>query len=277
MPITLDGTAGITNDATDLNYTGTLTGGTGVINIGSGQLYKDASGNVGIGTSGGSDMLAITDPLNIFTTNFGVGLAIRRSGGTAANCGQITLTRSRGLSTSITSSDVLGRLSFKAYVGSTGGEVEAASITAIGASPTDTTTGVNGILRFNTRTTGGTVSERMRIAADGSQSSVIPGGTTLYPEFKCRAWVNFNGTTSPGTIGASGNVSSVTRSSTGAYTVNFTTAMPDASYAAITDHGTLTTQGHAQAHNYTASSFELRTIAAGVLNNPVVVSASVFR
>ena len=33
------------------SYTGTLTGGTGVINIGSGQLYKDASGNVGIGTS----------------------------------------------------------------------------------------------------------------------------------------------------------------------------------------------------------------------------------
>jgi hypothetical protein len=32
-------------------YTGTLTGGTGVINIGSGQLYKDASGNVGFGTS----------------------------------------------------------------------------------------------------------------------------------------------------------------------------------------------------------------------------------
>jgi len=35
----------------DLNYTGTLTGGTGVINIGSGQVYKDASGNVGINTS----------------------------------------------------------------------------------------------------------------------------------------------------------------------------------------------------------------------------------
>ena len=35
----------------DLNYTGTLTGGTGVVNIGSGQVYKDASGNVGIGTT----------------------------------------------------------------------------------------------------------------------------------------------------------------------------------------------------------------------------------
>jgi hypothetical protein len=36
---------------TNLAYTGTLTGGTGVVNIGSGQVYKDASGNVGIGTS----------------------------------------------------------------------------------------------------------------------------------------------------------------------------------------------------------------------------------
>jgi hypothetical protein len=32
-------------------YTGTLTGSTGILNIGSGQVYKDASGNVGIGTN----------------------------------------------------------------------------------------------------------------------------------------------------------------------------------------------------------------------------------
>lgn len=36
--------------AANLTYTGALTGGTGVVNIGSGQIYKDASGNVGIGT-----------------------------------------------------------------------------------------------------------------------------------------------------------------------------------------------------------------------------------
>jgi hypothetical protein len=35
----------------NFEYTGTLTGGTGVINIGSGQIYKDASGNIGIGTT----------------------------------------------------------------------------------------------------------------------------------------------------------------------------------------------------------------------------------
>jgi len=40
-----------TQSTTNLAYTGTLTGGTGVVNIGSGQIYKDASGNVGIGTT----------------------------------------------------------------------------------------------------------------------------------------------------------------------------------------------------------------------------------
>ena len=49
--------------------------------------------------------------------------------------------------------------------------------------------------------------------------------------YKCRAWVNFNGT---GTVAirASGNVSSITDNGTGDYTVNFTTAMPDANYSA---------------------------------------------
>ena len=48
--------------------------------------------------------------------------------------------------------------------------------------------------------------------------------------YACRAWVNFNGT---GTVAirASGNVSSITDIGAGQYTVNFTTAMPDANYA----------------------------------------------
>lgn len=49
--------------------------------------------------------------------------------------------------------------------------------------------------------------------------------------YGCRAWVNFNGT---GTVAirASGNVSSITDHGVGNYTVNFTTAMPDANFAA---------------------------------------------
>jgi len=52
------GVAGATSLA-NLSYSGTLTGGTGVINIGSGQIYKDASGNVGIGTSAPSVKLDV--------------------------------------------------------------------------------------------------------------------------------------------------------------------------------------------------------------------------
>lgn len=44
-----------------------------------------------------------------------------------------------------------------------------------------------------------------------------------------KAWVNWAGAS--GTINSSFNVSSVTRNGTGDYTVNFTTAMPDANYA----------------------------------------------
>jgi len=48
-----------------------------------------------------------------------------------------------------------------------------------------------------------------------------------------RAWVNFNGT---GTVAIrdSGNVSSVTDLGTGIYGVNFTNAMPDVNYSALT-------------------------------------------
>jgi hypothetical protein len=48
--------------------------------------------------------------------------------------------------------------------------------------------------------------------------------------YGCRAWVNFNGT-GTAAIRASGNVTSITDNGTGDYTVNFTTAMPDANYS----------------------------------------------
>lgn len=61
-------------------------------------------------------------------------------------------------------------------------------------------------------------------------SSVLATPLGSAPSFTCRAFVNFNGT---GTVAirASGNVSSITDNGTGDYTVNFTTAMPDANYA----------------------------------------------
>jgi len=62
------------------------------------------------------------------------------------------------------------------------------------------------------------------------------------PIYGCRAWVNFDATRNEADTGAStnganvkirasGNVTSVLKNSTGNYTVNFTTAMPDANFA----------------------------------------------
>lgn len=73
---------------------------------------------------------------------------------------------------------------------------------------------------------------KAKIDTSFQRHSVIPSGSTMYPAFDCRAWVNFNGT---GTVAirASGNVSSVTDVGVGLYFLNFTTAMPDLNYAVL--------------------------------------------
>jgi hypothetical protein len=92
----------------------------------------------------------------------------------------------------------------------------------------------------------------------------------------CRAWVNFNGTTSPGTIRASFNVSSVTRNGTGDYTANFTNALSDANYAA---QGTLNDDAAIIRLNvYSTTSVRLTCIGTGFTAlNASIISVSVFR
>ena len=66
----------------------------------------------------------------------------------------------------------------------------------------------------------------------GGVLSFNSGYGSVATAYGCRAWVNFQGT---GTVDirASGNVSSVTDNGTGDYTVNFATALSDASYCAF--------------------------------------------
>jgi hypothetical protein len=87
------------------------------------------------------------------------------------------------------------------------------------------------------------------------------------PMYACRAWVNFNGEDTA-SIRASGNVSSITDNGTGDYTVNFTTAMPDANYAMSgsgedTDGAGDVLIGRANGGTKTTTACRIKTVTSG--------------
>ena len=97
--------------------------------------------------------------------------------------------------------------------------------------------------------------------------------------FKCRAWVNFNGT---GTVAirASGNVSSITDNGGGNYTVNFLTAMPDANYSVsgTAGYNDPTSLGVTAPKAFSTNTLRFITVYAnGLVADYMWVSISVFR
>jgi hypothetical protein len=74
-----------TVNTANLSYTGTLTGSTGVLNIGSGQVYKDASGNVSIGSSTAYSLLDVYG-----ATTIRGGLQIQNLSGTGSSASVIS-------------------------------------------------------------------------------------------------------------------------------------------------------------------------------------------
>ena len=114
---------------------------------------------------------------------------------------------------------------------------------------------------------------------NSAQFATVTGTAPIYP---CRAWVNFNGT---GTVAirASGNVTSITDNGTGDYTVNFTTAMPDANYATnVTPQATAVNTGlmgclrHSVAPTTSAVRVSVNAVDAGFRDTDYVL-ATIFR
>jgi hypothetical protein len=66
------------------------------------------------------------------------------------------------------------------------------------------------------------------LTVDSGNLQFNSGYGSVATAYGCRAWVNFDGSAS---IRASANVSSITDNGTGDFTINFTTAMPNANYA----------------------------------------------
>jgi len=108
-------------------------------------------------------------------------------------------------------------------------------------------------------------------------SSVLAAPTGTAPSYLCRAWVNFNGT---GTVAirASGNVSSITDGGTGTYTINFTTAMPDADYAVSISTGYAgANDGYGVSGTPATGNFIINRSVNGALADAALMYAAVFR
>ena len=129
------------------------------------------------------------------------------------------------------------------------------------------------------------------VSSTPSAPAALSTASGLAPSYSARAWVKFNGTGTV-TINASGNVSSITDNGTGDYTVNFSTAMPDANYSvSVAGQGVTTGSlileyslfgtptGGAQFVAPTASSYRFATwdTATSGLYDSAIITSSVFR
>lgn len=109
-----------------------------------------------------------------------------------------------------------------------------------------------------------------------------PDGTQNY---KCRAWVNFNASSGTPSIRSSGNISSITDNGVGDFTLNFTTAMPDANFAVATsgmqaNNTNFTSEGgQVMSFNYATGSVRLgcKQDGAGGARDFFWTSAAIFR
>ena len=97
--------------------------------------------------------------------------------------------------------------------------------------------------------------------------------------FAARAWVNWNGT---GTVAirGSGGISSITDNGTGNYSLNFSSAMPDANYAVVATVSESGVGGAARAiggDGYTTSAALVLTYSTSTLTDYQFIQAAIFR
>ena len=119
--------------------------------------------------------------------------------------------------------------------------------------------------------------EQARITAAGLLQ-FNSGYGSVATAYGCRAWVNFDGT---GTVAirASGNVTSITDNGTGQYTVNFTTAMPNANYSVTTStdgSGSGSVPYHGS-RTFNTGSVQITTTNSGSFVDNSVVCVAIFR
>jgi len=204
MAIIFDGTQGITSPGGDTSNTSHTT-----------PIVK-SSANLIFQTSGSTEAMRITTAQNVGIGTTAPSFLTEIVGGATTVETTLFQVRSRGTGINTGTTIALGN-STNPTAGS--GRVELAALR-------DTSSGGSFVIR--TGDDSGNIQERMRLTSAGLLQ-FNSGYGSVATAYGCRAWVNFNGT---GTVSirGSGNVSSITDNGVGDYTVNFTTAMPDANY-----------------------------------------------
>jgi hypothetical protein len=286
--ITLDGNSstisGVTqSNVSNTNVTGIATFSNGPVLIGTGTSTGTStqrlqvtgggyvSGSVGIGVTNPLGRLSIyTTSINTATDYYGenFGIIIGKDNGDNLN-------------------DEGNGIVFTQQYAADGVDSVQIRVGAIVGYKGQATGNFGGGLKFKVQPTGATPMVDAMILTKDSNLAFNSGYGSAATAYGCRAWVNFNGTTaSPSTIRGSGNVSSVTKNGTGVYTLNFTTAMPDANYSTAAQVkacgivGGLYVEviGNSSCGAPTASSTALRVITyAGAVNDSDYIYAAVFR
>lgn len=127
-----------------------------------------------------------------------------------------------------------------------------------------------------------------KIANSAVTAAKLSGGQSgSAPIFGARAWVNFDGSGAIGgsaTIRAHGNVSSVTKTASGTYQINFSTAMDDGNYAILGgamgggEAVMLWANNGTNTQTASAATIQMRdSNDPGTLTNPTHIWVAIFR